>query len=191
MLINIVATIAGGVGTVLFMFYRLQYKIDSETYGLLISVSGLGSFFSQMILVPFLSTGLGWRDTTIIIIAITANSIAFLFEALMTQVWFLFVSWGFLQMLWGCMFNCALSAISKLVQPTEIGKFVSLVSFASTLIGLAAAPSYNLLYKATLATSPATAIYVALVFFAVAFSLAIYTHRKYRGDQLVNNDQTI
>ena len=85
MLINIVATIAGGVGTVLFMFYRLQYKIDSETYGLLISVSGLGSFFSQMILVPFLSTGLGWRDTTIIIIAITANSIAFLFEALMTQ----------------------------------------------------------------------------------------------------------
>ena len=134
MLINIIATIAGGVGGITFMFYRLQYKIDTETYGWLISTWAFGSFFSQMILVPFLSTVLGMSDTAIIILAITSNTIDIFLQALMDKVWFLFLSWGVLQMVWGCMFTCALSAISKLTEPTEIGKFVSLIGLANTLI---------------------------------------------------------
>ena len=139
MLINIIATIAGGVGGITFMFYRLQYKIDTGTFGWLMSTRAFGSFFSQMILVPFLSTVLGMSDTTIT--SITSIAIDIFLEALMDKVWFLFLSWGVLQMLWGCMFTCALSAISKLAEPTEIGKFVSLIGLASTLIGLASAPA--------------------------------------------------
>ena len=184
MLIHIIATIASGVGGITFMFYRLQYKIDTETYGWLIFTLAFGSFFSQMILVPFLSTVLGMSDTAIIILAITSNTIDIFIQALMDDVCFLFISWGVLQMLWGCMFSCALSAISKLAEPTEIGKFVSLIGLANTLIGLAGAPSYNIIYQATLSTYPATALYVALVFFVLALSLAIYTHLDmWRGPQ--------
>ena len=183
MLINIIATIAGGVGGITFMFYRLQYKIDTETFGWLMSTWAFGSIFSQMILVPFLSTVLGMSDTAIIVIAIMSNAIDIFLEALMDKVWFLFLSWGVLQMLWGCMFTCALSAISKLAEPTEIGKFVSLIGLANTLIGLAGAPAYNLIYQATLSTYPATALYVALLFFVLALSLAIYTHVDMNADK--------
>jgi MFS family permease len=148
----------------------------------------LAHFFSQMILVPFLSTVLGMSDTAIIIIAIIFNTIYIFLEALMDKVWFLFLSWGVLQMLSGCMYTCALSAISKLAEPTEIGKFVSLIGLANTLIGLASAPAYNFIYQATLSTYPATALYVALAFFVLSLSLAIYTHldmntNKRRGQQ--------
>ena len=44
MLINIIATIAGGVGGITFMFYRLQYKIDTETFGWLMSAGHLAHF---------------------------------------------------------------------------------------------------------------------------------------------------
>ena len=145
MLINIIATIAGGVGGITFMFYRLQYKIDTETYGWLMSTWAFGSFFSQMILVPFLSTVLEMSDTAIIVVAITSIAIDIFLEALMDKVWFLFLSWGVLQMLSGCMYTCALSAISKLAEPTETGKFVSLIGLANSLIGIASAPSYNLI----------------------------------------------
>ena len=46
------------------MFYKRQYKIDSETFAWLGSAWGLCSFFSQLLLVPFLSFTLGIRDTT-------------------------------------------------------------------------------------------------------------------------------
>ena len=82
------------------------------------------------------------------------------------------------------MFTCALSAISKLAEPTEIGKFVSLIGLANTLIGLAGAPSYNIIYQATLSTYPATALYVALLFFVLALSLAIYTHVDMNTDKM-------
>ena len=52
------------------MFYKRQYKINSETFAWLGSAWGLCSFFSQLLLVPFLSFTLGIRDTTTTIIVI-------------------------------------------------------------------------------------------------------------------------
>ena len=68
-----VVTFAGTEeGPVVFMFYKRQYKINSETFAWLGSAWGLCSFFSQLLLVPFLSFTLGIRDTitTIIVIII-------------------------------------------------------------------------------------------------------------------------
>ena len=52
------------------MFYKRQYKIDSETFAWLGSAWGLCSFFSQLLLVPFLSFTLGIRNATTTIIVI-------------------------------------------------------------------------------------------------------------------------
>ena len=59
------------------MFYKRQYKIDSETFAWLGSAWGLCSFFSQLLLVPFLSFTLGIRDTTTTIIVIIVQGIIY------------------------------------------------------------------------------------------------------------------
>ena len=73
-------------GPVVFMFYKRQYKIDSETFAWLGSAWGLCAFFSQLLLVPFLSMTLGVRDTTIMIMAFASCSASLLLEVAMTQV---------------------------------------------------------------------------------------------------------
>ena len=176
MLINILATIGGELAGVLFLFYRLQYALQTETFGLMMSAWAGGTFFSQLFVVPALSYKLGLRDTTLLILAISSAIIDQFLETVMNQVWFLFVSWGILQMLWGCMFTTALSAMSKLAEPTEVGKFLSLVSLANTIVSLGAAPAYNSIYQATVKVWPPTAIYAGIFWFVVDLGLAIFTH---------------
>ena len=176
MLINILATIGGELAGVLFLFYRLQYAIDTETFGWMMSAWAGGTFFSQLFIVPALSYKLGLSDTFIIIIALMTNILDVFLETVMHQIWFLFVSWGILQMLWSCMFTTALSAMSKLAEPTEVGKFLSLVSLANTIVSLGAAPAYNSIYQATVKVWPPTAIYAGIFWFVVDLGLAIFTH---------------
>lgn len=184
MLINILATIGGELAGVLFLFYRLQYAIDTETFGWMMSAWAGGTFFSQLFIVPALSYRLGLSDTVLIIISLTSAIVDTFLETVMNQIWFLFVSWGVLQMLWSCMFTMALSAMSKLAEPNEVGKFLSLVSLANTIFSLGAAPAYNTIYRATVDVWPATAIYVGISVFFIDLGLAIYTHvaskRHYR-----------
>ena len=117
-----------------FMFYKRQYKIDSETFAWLGSAWGLCAFFSQLLLVPFLSMTLGIRDTTIMILAFASCSASLLLEVVMSEVWptvwALFFSWTALQLLWSNMDKAAISAISKLVGAQEIGKILCLVNLS-------------------------------------------------------------
>ena len=123
-----VVTFAGTEeGPVVFMFYKRQYKINSETFAWLGSAWGLCAFFSQLLLVPFLSMTLGIKDTTIMIMAFVSCSASLLLEVAMTEVWALFFSWTALQLLWSNMDKAAVSAISKLVGAQEIGKILCLV----------------------------------------------------------------
>jgi len=174
--INCIAMCAEEFGGVLFMFYRLRYKIENDTFGWLLSAWAIGSFTSQTFITPLLSLKVGLPDTVIIMMGLTCNSLDVFIETLVNQVWVLFVCWGVLQMFWDCMFIITLSAISKLVEPTEVGKFLCLVELANKLIGVGARPAYNLIYQATLKTYPATALYVAIAFFQIALALTIYTH---------------
>ena len=127
-----VVTFAGTEeGPVVFMFYKRQYKINSETFAWLGSAWGLCAFFSQLLLVPFLSMTLGIKDTTIMIMAFVSCSASLLLEVAMTEVWALFFSWTALQLLWSNMDKAAISAISKIVGPQEIGKILCLVNKSS------------------------------------------------------------
>ena len=74
------------------------------------------------------------------------------------------------------MLTMALSAMSKLPEPNEVEKFLSLVSLANTIFSLGAAPAYNTIYRATVDIWPATAIYVGISLFVIDLGLAIYTH---------------
>merc|ERR1719295_608022 len=102
-----------GRGTTSLMFYRKQYKISSVTYSLLFSVWALSAFLSELFLLPFLSITLGFRDTTIVLLALVSSTVGYLIEALSTQVWVLFFSWSVFQMLWANTLITTMSALSK------------------------------------------------------------------------------
>merc|ERR1712130_930182 len=127
------------------MFYRKQYKISSVTYSLLFSVWALTAFFSELFLLPFLSITLGFRDTTIVLLALTSSTVGYLIEAISTQVWVLFLSWSVFQILWANTLITTMSALSKLLDPTEIGKMLCLLGLAKALMKMIGKPLFSLL----------------------------------------------
>ena len=62
------------------------------------------------------------------------------------------------------------------MEPTETGKFLTIVSLYNMLVGLGAAPAYSFIYQKTVRTHPAIAIYIGILLFIVAMIVAIYTH---------------
>jgi nitrate/nitrite transporter NarK len=175
-LIAVIANFAQQQVSVLWMFHRLQYKIDPETYGWLMSAFGLGGFFSQLVLVPFLTLKLGVRDTALIMMAGTMNAISYLVEAHNSQIWVLFLSAMVLQLLWLNLGSATMSAISKIVEPTEMGKLMALLALITALETLAGQPFFAFVYQATLATAPAFTLYIAIVLFLTDVVLALYVH---------------
>lgn len=172
-----VVTFAGTEeGPVVFMFYKRQYKIDSETFAWLGSAWGLCAFFSQLLLVPFLSMTLGVRDTTIMIMAFASCSASLLLEVAMTQVWALFFSWTALQLLWSNMDKAAISAISKLVGAQEIGKILCLVQLSKAFLSVAGSPFYASLYSFALDIGfPGLCRCVSVLCFVFGGALATYS----------------
>jgi len=157
------------------MFYRLQYKMDTDTFSLLVSVWSLCAFLSQLLLVPFLSLKLGMSDSIIILMAIISTSIANIIEALCNKIWVLFLSWSLLQILYSNVSLNITSGISKLVKSTEIGK-ICILYIANSLITLSGGPFYSFIYHATLTTIPALFIYITIPLYILEIVLTSYNY---------------
>ena len=130
-----------------FMFYRLQYKMTAEIYSHLISTWFVVNFFSQMVAVPFLSKTMKLRDTTILVLALAPAAVGFFGEAFFTDVWVLFVIWTVFYLLYFNMFTTTRSAMSKLMDPTEIGKAFTVLGVLESCLALVAKPLYGFMYQ--------------------------------------------
>ena len=105
--------INAGYAIVGFMFYRLQYKIKTEMYGHLISLWFVVNFFSQMVVLPFLSKTLEFRDTTIMLLGLAPALLGFFGEAFFSDVWALFVIWSLFYLLYFNIFTTTRSAMDR------------------------------------------------------------------------------
>jgi MFS family permease len=176
-LVFIIPTIIdAGYGIVGFMFYRLQYKISTEVYGHLISMWFVVNFFSQMVVLPFLSKTLKFRDTTIMILGLAPALVGFFGEAFFSDVWALFVIWSVFYLLYFNIFTTTRSAMSKLMDPTEIGKAFSVLGVLEACLALVAKPFYGLLYQASLDIFAGMWILISNGILLVALILAIVLH---------------
>ena len=189
----VVATFAGTEeGPVVFMFYKRQYKIDSETFAWLGSAWGLCAFFSQLLLVPFLSLTLGFRDTTILILAFATNILSYIVEVSMTQVEALFFSWTALQILWCNMEATAMSAVSKLTDPGEIGRMLVVIQLAKAAIVPLGMPFYSMMYKVGLELGFAGLCRCISMFcFGLGLALSAYNHFAMDRKVYTVQDKTI
>ena len=176
-LIFIIPTILNaGYNIVGFMFYRLQYKMTAEVYGHLISTWFVVNFFSQMVAVPFLSNTMKLRDTTILVLALAPAAVGFFGEAFFTDVWALFVIWSVFYLLYFNIFTTTRSAMSKLIDPTEIGKAFTVLGVLESCLALVAKPLYGFMYQASLDIFAGLWMIVSVGFLVIALVIAIILH---------------
>ena len=67
-----------------------------------------------MVVVPFMSGYMAWRDTTILILAVCFIIIGFFMTAFSSQLWVLYICYG-LFMLWNTVTTTCRSNLSKLL----------------------------------------------------------------------------
>ena len=106
-----------------------------------------------MVLVPFLSGYLEWRDTTILMVAISCTTIGHVGTGLLSQLWVLYLGYV-LNMLWNAVTTTSRSNMSKLMESNEIGKAFTFLAIFQGITPIATKPLFALLYKNTLETFP-------------------------------------
>ena len=168
--------VGAGFDMVGFKFYRLQYKISSEVFSHLTSTFFVLSFLSQLFAVPLLSNHLSLSDTAIVILALIPACVGFLGEALFSQVWALFLIWAVCYLLYFSISATARSAMSKLVDPTEIGKIFSVLGVLESCLGFVTKPAYGLIYQASLSFYPGLWCFVSIGWLLLALVITIALH---------------
>ena len=106
-----------------------------------------------MVLVPFLSGYLEWRDTSILMVAISSIIISHVGTGLLSQLWVLYLGYV-LNMLWNSVTTTSRSNMSKLLETNEIGKAFTFLAICQGIFPIAAKPFFAFLYKNTLDTFP-------------------------------------
>jgi len=166
-----------------FMFYRLQYKITTEVFSHLNSLWFVVNFFSQMVVLPFLSKTLKFRDTTIIILGIGPALVGYFGEAFFSDVWILFVIWTLFYLLYFNVFTTTRSAMSKLLDPTEIGKAFSVLGVLESCLAPVMQPFYGFLYQISLDTFAGMWILVSNGILFIALIITVILHIGMKRNQ--------
>ena len=145
--------VENAVRTIDYLFYRLQYLLTDSSYSNLTTLQTTLKLFCQVVLVPFLSGYLEWRDTTILLVAISCTILSQFGTALLSQLWALYLGYV-LNMLWNSITTTARSNMSKLMESNEIGKAFTFLAIFTGIIPIATKPFFAFLYKNTLETFP-------------------------------------
>ena len=73
-------------------------------------------------------------------------------------------------------FTTTRSAVSKLVEPEEVGKIFTIIGFLESTMQLVAKPIFGLIYQATLHILPCLWILTMSTFLTITLIIAILTH---------------
>ena len=84
-------------------------------------------------------------------------------------------------------FTTTRSAVSKLVEPEEVGKIFTIIGFLESTMQLVAKPIFGLIYQATLHILPCLWILIMSGFLTLTLIISIITHvgmkRERRAEQ--------
>jgi MFS-type transporter involved in bile tolerance (Atg22 family) len=175
------------------MFFKSQYNADMADISYLMMFFSLLTIISQLVIVPVLSGRLKFRDTTIIIFAMSTSIIGYLIFALRYDLTFLllgYVFWAFYANITTTFRSC----LTKIVNPSEIGSVLSIFGIFQSLPSIASEPFYGFLYKSTVAVFPATYLFVSISLFSVALVTLIVAHvglKKREGEMENANEKAV
>ena len=159
-----------------FMFYRFQYKMTEKMYGNLLSTWIVLNLFSQMFVVPFLSNTMKLRDTSILVLALALAALGFFAEAFFTQTWVMFAIWSVFYFFYLNIDSTTKSVMSKLIEPTEVGKAFAVFGVLQSCLALIAKPFYGFMYQASLDIFAGLWLIVSSGFLFISLAITIILH---------------
>lgn len=167
----------GDIGSqgLLFMFLKLQYNAEITDVTNIALVFGLMMIINQMGLVPLLSGKFQFRDTSILIIGMTTSIIGCIILAIGDNLNIILLS-CFFGSLYISINSTARSAMTKLVDPADIGSLFGMCGIIFVTLSLISKPFYSLVYRATVQTFPAAFLYLTLGLLVIVLVLIISAH---------------
>jgi len=159
----------------LFMFLKLQYNAELKDVTNIAIVFGLMMISAQLGLVPLLSGKFKFRDTSILIIAMSTSIIGCLILALGDNLTIVLLG-SFFGSLYISINSTARSHLSKLVDTNDIGSLFGMCGIIFVALSIISKPFYSLVYKATVQTFPAAFLFITLALLVVVLVLIIIAH---------------
>ncbi|XP_066140214.1 probable peptidoglycan muropeptide transporter SLC46 isoform X2 [Euwallacea fornicatus] len=145
-----------------------------------------------LVSIPIMSQFLGWRDTVIIMLGATAHSVARIFYSAATVPWVFYLGGAFAAF-GPIVAPVVRSMVSKIVEPSEKGKVLSVLAVADNAVPIISGVLYSQLYNATIHTHPEGIYYltmasqVLVILFAVCIHFAISRNDE-MGDETQQNN---
>lgn len=126
-----------GRHSVLFLFFRMQFHWSHADYSTYLTAFGVTGVAGQIVAIPFLSSKLGWSDTTILAVTTSTSVANQIIIALSTAEWSVYMGAGI-----ACLGNATSvmcrSQITKLIGPLETGRvfaFMGALQALAPLVG--------------------------------------------------------
>lgn len=168
LLILVVSPLFGGclVGEYSIIYFFLRYKFHwYKSYGELYLAYRMSlTFFGTLFSIGILSKFFHLSDAMIGLLATTTQIISAVGSSMAQEPWEMFF-YPSLDIMHGSIFAIGHSIISKVVDPSELGKVNSVVSAVDSVIPLIVIPLYNVTYNLTFEQFPG-AFFLISVFFA-------------------------
>ena len=117
-----------------------------------------------------------YGDTSILIWAFVPACIAWTAEAFYDQLWLPFLNRSVFYILWANLFTTTRSAMSKMLDPSEVGKAFSFLGVLESGLSLIIRPIFGLLYRETVDIFPGTWVLVSTGLLTIALGLIVVVH---------------
>ena len=175
----------------LFMFLKLQYDAEITDVTNIAIVFGLMLITNQIGLVPLLSGKFQFRDTSILLLAMSTSIIGCIIFAVGDNLNIILLS-CFFGSLYISINSTARSALTKLVDSEDIGSLFGMCGIIFVTLSLVSKPFYSLVYRATVETFPAAFLYLTLGLLVIVLVLILWAHlgMKYVEENIETENKT-
>ena len=128
-----------------------------------------------MAIIPFMSSVLKWRDTSILItnvVGIIIGCFMLAFSDKMKVLYLAYVFW----ILWATTSTLSRSSISKFLEDNEVGKAFTVLAIFTSVLPFLTKPFFSFLYKETMVDFPGAWILLVAILYIFVLLVLIYCH---------------
>lgn len=178
-----------GTQSILFLFLQTQYDLQLDSVTQLVVGLGGAVLLAQLGLLPLLTGRLQWRDTSVLLLAMSTSTAGLVLLIIGNSLAYLVTA-----CLLGCMYlsvgSIARSQLTKLASSENIGSLFSVAGIIFVVLALVAKPSYSLVYSATVSWLPATSLLLTLSLHLPVLGLVLLAWLTMPAQQPTNSQAT-
>ena len=128
-----------------------------------------------MAIIPFLSSVLKWRDTSILITNVVGVIIGCFMMAFSDKMEVLYLAYVF-WILWATTYSLTRSSISKFLEDNEVGKAFTVLAIFTSVLPFLTKPFFSFLYKETMGDFHGAWILLVAILYIFVLLVLIYCH---------------